>query len=269
MTAPDGGFYSATDADSKRPTASPRRARSSSGPRRRSGSVLGAGPDDRALHPLLRRHRGRKLRGREHPRRRRARRDASTPRWPPQRADALRGARRAGRRRCATTRSWRPGTASRSRRSRWAAGVRRAPLRRRRRARGGRSCSTRCGPAARLARSAKDGRAGAAGFLDDYAFVVRGAARSLRGDVRAALAARGDRARRRGRAAVRRSGGRLVHDRRRSRDADRAREAGLRRRRAVGDVGRAAQRPAPRDVHVATIAGARSPTAPSRRSRRR
>ena len=76
------------------------------------------------------------------------------------------------------------------------------------------------------------------------------AVRSLRGHVRRALAARGAGDHRRDRAPLRRRAARrLVHDQRRARAADRAREAGLRRRRAVGHVGRAAERVARLRVH--------------------
>ena len=147
MTAPDGGFYSATDADSKRPDGKSEEgaffvwseAEIRQHPRRR--------PGDRSLHPLLRRDRRRETS--------RARTSspsprptsASTPRWP---RSARRCTRRgcAGRRRFATRRSSPPGTAWRSRRSRWAAACSTSratstPPRARRR-----SCSTRCAPAA-------------------------------------------------------------------------------------------------------------------------
>ena len=83
MTAPEGGFYSATDADSKRPDGkseegaffvwSEAEIRAAAGRRRRDGTV----------HPLLRRDRGGKLRGREHPAPSPRPRDdePSTPRW--------------------------------------------------------------------------------------------------------------------------------------------------------------------------------------------
>ena len=93
---------------------------------------------------------------------------------------------------------------------------------------------------------------------------VRGADRSLRGDVRArAGCARRSRSPTRPSACspIRRGGWFMTaadHE-----TADRAREARLRRRRAVGHVGRAAQRACASRRSRPTIAGARSPTARS------
>ncbi len=100
----------------------------------------------------------------------------------------------------------------------------------------------------RLARSWKDGRTGAAGFLEDHAFLTAGLldlfeATADRRWLEAALSTADETERL---FADRRRW--VVHDRRRSRAADRARKARLRRRRAVGDLGRAAVGDAPRDA---------------------
>ena len=158
MTAPDGGFYSATDADSRRPDGKSEEGAFFVWSEAEIRQLLGRRPRDRSLHPLLRRDRRRKLRGREHPRRRRARRAPSRPRWRPQRA-ALYAARActlaAVSRREDPRRLERPGDLGvRGRRPR----VRRAALRRRGRARGD-VLLDKMRPGGRLARSAKDGRA--------------------------------------------------------------------------------------------------------------
>ena len=162
------------------------------------GDPAGAGrrARDRTLHPPLRRDRGGKLRGREHPGRRRARRGrARRARAPAGRA--VRGAGASGSppfRDDKILAAWNGLAIS-------AAAVAGRILDEPRyidaAARAATFLLERMRPGGRLARSAKDGRAGAAGFLDDYAFVVRRTDRSLRGDVRSALAARGARARRR------------------------------------------------------------------------
>ena len=240
-----------------------RGGRSSSGPRRRSAQVLGAGRRDGTIHRAIT----------ASPRRETSKARTSSPSRAPDDARASRAgaaARRALRRaRAAVTAVSRRqdprglerpgdlGAAVAGRlfdEPRYVAAAARAAT----------FLLDRCARAGALARSAKDGRAGGAGFLDDYAFVCAGPHRPLRGDASSrAGCGRRSRSPTRPSALFADPSGRLVHDRRRSRAADRAREARLRRRRAFGDVGRAAQRAAPRDVHVATIAGARSPTAPS------
>ena len=114
MSVADGGFYSATDADSAGPDG-----------RRRGGTLLhlDAGRDHRRArrrgraprHRRVRRHRRGQLRGPQHPASRRApptrsRRSSASPRRrcaSPRRGACRRSTRRAraGRRRCATTRS--------------------------------------------------------------------------------------------------------------------------------------------------------------------
>ena len=190
MTAPDGGFYSATDADSERPTeveegqvlrlvggGDP--ARAGAGPGRRGSCVTTASRPDGNFE------------GAQHPARRRSptRRERA----------ALAGARAA----LYAARARRPpplrdekilaawnGLAI----SALADGrprSRRAALRRRRGARRGFVLDQACAPAAGSRAAGKDGRAGQPGFLEDYAFVARRPLRSLRGVVRFALAARG------------------------------------------------------------------------------
>ena len=175
MTAPEGGFYSATDADSKRPDGkseegkffvwSEAEIRAAAGRRRRG----------RAVHPPLRRDRGGELRGREHPRRRRPRparrrargagaaaggavRGARAKRSPPFRDDKILAAWNG----LAISAAAVAGRMFGERRYVEAA-ARAADVRAREDAPGG-----------RLARSAKDGRPGAAGFLEDYAFACAG-----------------------------------------------------------------------------------------------
>ena len=109
MTAPDGGFYSATDADSE-------------GRRVRGGEVLrlvdagdrerlGPGPTPTRFVRPLRRHRRRQLRGARTSCTSRAPTRTSWAALADARARALRRARPPARRRCATRRSWPPGTA--------------------------------------------------------------------------------------------------------------------------------------------------------------
>ena len=219
--------------------------------RGRDSPGAGRRPRDRTVHPLLRRDGGGKLRGREHPRRRRApprRRGARRAGAPA--GGAVRGARRSVAARSATTRSSPPGTAWRSPRRRWRGGSSTSAATSTPPSRAATFVLDKMRPGGRLARSAKDGRAGVAGFLDDYAFVCAGLidlyeatfdARWLREAI--ALADEVERL------FADPAGGWFMtaadHER-----PDRAREARLRRRRAVGHVGRAAERAAPRDVHV-------------------
>ena len=152
----DGGFYSATDADSKGRTASEGKFFVWS--RRRSTASSAAGPDAERFIAPLRRDRRRQLRGREHPARRRARRGASG-RARGGARDALRGARRAGRRPArredsrGLERPDDPGAGFGGRvldEPRYIDGAARAAA----------SSSTTMRPDGRLARSWKDGRAG-------------------------------------------------------------------------------------------------------------
>ena len=205
MTAPEGGFYSATDADSDG----------------RGGHVLrlDRGGDSRACSargPATRRFvalygvtRGGNFEGREHPRTSpRADDDTERAALAPARARQLYAAR--------AQRGPRPLRDDKilaawnglmiSALARGGARARRAALRRRRRARGRRSSSATCAPGGRLARSCEDGRAGAAGFLDDYAFLVAGLLDLYEATFERALAARGARARATRPSALRRSG---------------------------------------------------------------
>ena len=189
MTAPDGGFYSATDADSEGRTAVRRR---------RVLRLVGGGDRQHRAGPARTPSassryygvtRGRQLRGREHPARRRVPTSASTRRWRAQRAAlyAARAHRPPPFRDEKILAAWNGLAISALRRRR--PHVRRAALRRRA-ARARRDfCSTRCARAAGWPAAAKDGRVGApASSTTTRSW--RGADRSVRGDVRAALAAR-------------------------------------------------------------------------------
>ena len=186
MTAPDGGFYSATDADSD----GPRRGSSSSG---RSAEIRrrARAPTPPASSRYYGVTPGGNFEGREHPPRRR------TPTRPNgRRSTGARGAlyavrARSGRPRRATRRSSPPGTAWRSPRSpSGGRRARRAALRRRRRARRRLRARPGCAPAVASCAASRTA-APAARLPRRLRLRDRRPVRSLRGDVRSALAARG------------------------------------------------------------------------------
>ena len=191
MTAPEGGFYSATDADSVGPD-----GKSEEGTffvwseaEIRARAAGRARETERFLAPL-RRHRRRQLRGGEHPPRRAA---PTRRRWAAL-ARAARGAlRRARAAAAAAARREDPGRLERphdlgARRGRPRA--RRAPLRRGRRARGGLRARTGCGPTGGSRAASRTAARTSPGFLDDYAFLAAGPHRSLRGDASTAAGSR-------------------------------------------------------------------------------
>ena len=159
MTAPDGGFYSATDADSKRPDGKSEEGAFFVWSEAEIRQLLGAGPETERFIRYYGVTAEGNFEGANILAVARARRGASTPRW---RRSARRCTRRArsGRRRFATTRSSPPGTAWRSRRRRWRGACSTSRRYVDAAARAATFLLDKMRPGGRLARSAKDGRAG-------------------------------------------------------------------------------------------------------------